>query len=226
MSNVRRTTAERLSHAWSTIPHVTQFDKADITDLERWRREFGEKVAASGAKLTVTAVVLKVAAAALKVFPQFNASVDMAGKEVIFKHYYHVGVAVDTDRGLLVPVVRDVDKKNIVELAVELGRTAEQARSGKITPDEMQGGCFTVSNLGGIGGTAFAPIVNPPQVAILGVARGAMEPVFDGGEFKPRLMMPLALSYDHRQIDGADGARFLRWVAQALENPFLLLLEG
>ena len=226
MSNVRRTTAERLSHAWATIPHVTQFDKADITDLERWRREFGERAAASGAKLTVTAVVLKVAAAALKVFPQFNASIDMAGKEVIFKHYYHVGVAVDTDRGLLVPVVRDVDKKNIVELAVELSRTAEQARSGKITPDEMQGGCFTVSNLGGIGGTAFAPIVNPPQVAILGVARGALEPVFADGEFKPRLMMPLALSYDHRQIDGADGARFLRWVAQALENPFLLLLEG
>jgi pyruvate dehydrogenase E2 component (dihydrolipoamide acetyltransferase) len=226
MSNVRRTTAERLSHAWSTIPHVTQFDKADITDLERWRREFAEKATASGAKLTVTAVVLKVAAAALKVFPQFNASIDMASKEVIFKHYYHVGVAVDTDRGLLVPVVRDVDKKNIVELAVELSRMAEQARSGKITPDEMQGGCFTVSNLGGIGGTAFAPIVNPPQVAILGVARGALEPVFAEGEFKPRLMMPLALSYDHRQIDGADGARFLRWVAQALENPFLLLLEG
>lgn len=226
MSNVRRTTAERLSHAWATIPHVTQFDKADITDLERWRREFAEKAAASGAKLTVTAVVLKVAAAALKVFPQFNASIDMAGKEVIFKHYYHVGVAVDTDRGLLVPVVRDVDKKNIVELAVELSRMAEQARSGKITPEEMQGGCFTVSNLGGIGGTGFAPIVNPPQVAILGVARGALEPVFAEGEFKPRLMMPLALSYDHRQIDGADGARFLRWVAQALENPFLLLLEG
>ena len=226
MSNVRRTTAERLSHAWATIPHVTQFDKADITDLERWRREFAEKAAASGAKLTVTAVVLKVAAAALKVFPQFNTSIDMAGKEVVFKQYYHVGVAVDTDRGLLVPVVRDVDKKNIVELAVELSRMAEQARSGKISPEEMQGGCFTVSNLGGIGGTAFAPIVNPPQVAILGVARGAMEPVFSEGEFKPRLMMPLALSYDHRQIDGADGARFLRWVAQALENPFLLLLEG
>ncbi len=226
MSNVRRVTAERLSHAWSTIPHVTQFDKADITDLERWRREFGEKAEAAGAKLTVTAVILKVAAAALKVFPQFNASIDMAGKEVIFKHYYHIGVAVDTDRGLLVPVVRDVDKKNIVELAVELSRTAEKARAGKITPDEMQGGCFTVSNLGGIGGTAFAPIVNPPEVAILGVARGACEPVFAEGEFKPRLMMPLALSYDHRQIDGADGARFLRWVARALENPFLLLLEG
>ena len=226
MSNVRRVTAERLSHAWSTIPHVTQFDKADITDVERWRREFGEKAAAAGAKLTVTAVILKVAAAALKVFPQFNTSIDMAGKEVIFKHYYHIGVAVDTDRGLLVPVVRDVDKKNIVELAVELSRTAEKARAGKITPDDMHGGCFTVSNLGGIGGTAFAPIVNPPQVAILGVARGAREPVFAEGEFKPRLMMPLALSYDHRQIDGADGARFLRWVAQALENPFLLLLEG
>ena len=226
MSNLRRTAAERLSHAWSTIPHVTQFDKADITDLERWRREFGDKAAAAGAKLTVTAVVLKVAAAALKVFPQFNASIDMAGKEVIFKHYYHVGVAVDTERGLLVPVVRDVDKKNIVELAVDLSLAAEKARTGKITPDDMQGGCFTVSNLGGIGGTAFAPIVNPPQVAILGVARGALEPVFAEGEFRPRMMMPLALSYDHRQIDGADGARFLRWVAQALENPFLLLLEG
>ena len=226
MSNVRRVTAERLQLAWSTVPQVTQFDKADVTDVERWRKEYGKKAEEAGAKLTPTAIILKVAASALRLFPQFNASVDMANREVIYKKYCHVGVAVDTERGLLVPVVRDADRKNIVELAVELGQLAEKARARRLSPDDMQGGCFTVSNLGGIGGTGFAPIINPPEVAILGVARGAYEPVFVDGEFKPRMMMPLSLSYDHRLIDGADGARFLRWVAQALENPFLLLLEG
>ena len=226
MSNVRRVTAERLQLAWSTVPQVTQFDKADVTDVERWRKEYGKKAEAAGAKLTPTAIILKVAASALGLFPQFNASVDMANREVIYKKYCHIGVAVDTERGLLVPVVRDVDRKNVVELAVELGQLAEKARARKLAPDDMQGGCFTVSNLGGIGGTGFAPIINPPEVAILGVARGAYEPVFIDGEFKPRMMMPLSLSYDHRLIDGADGARFLRWVAQALENPFLLILEG
>ena len=226
MSNVRRITAERLSYAWTTIPHVTQFDKADTTDLEGWRKQFAKKAEAAGGKLTPTAIILKVVAAALRAFPQFNASIDMADREVIYKKYCHIGVAVDTDRGLLVPVVRDVDQKNIIELAVELGEIAQKARDRKLAPEDMQGGCFTISNLGGIGGTGFAPIVNPPEVAILGVARGAYEPVFSEGEFVPRLLMPLSLSYDHRLIDGAEGARFLRWVCEALENPFLLVLEG
>ena len=226
MSNVRRTTAARLSQAWSTIPHVTQFDKADVTELEKARKGFSKRVEAAGGKLTPAAIVLKVVASALKVFPQFSASIDMANQEVIYKRYCHIGVAVDSDRGLLVPVVRNVDQKNLIELAVELGEIAAKARSKKLRPDDMQGGCFTVSNLGSIGGTGFAPIVNPPEVAILGVARSAQEPVFVDDIFQPRLMMPLSLSYDHRLIDGADGARFLRWVAEALENPLLILLEG
>ncbi len=226
MSNVRRVTAERLSSAWATIPHVTQFDKADITDLEMWRKQYGKKAEAAGGKLTPTAIILKMVAAALKTFPQFNASIDMAAREIVYKKYCHIGVAVDTDRGLLVPVVRDVDRKNIIELAVELGEIAVKARDRKLSPDEMQGGCFTISNLGGIGGIGFTPIVNPPEVAILGVARGGLEPVHMDGQFQPRMMLPLSLSYDHRLIDGADGARFLRWLAEALANPFLTLLEG
>ena len=226
MSNVRRTTAVRLSQAWATIPHVTQFDKADVTELEIARKKFAKKVEAAGGKLTPAAIVLKVVASALKVFPQFSASIDMANQEVIYKRYAHIGVAVDTDRGLLVPVVRNVDRKNLIELALELGEIAAKARGKKLRPDDMQGGCFTVSNLGSIGGTGFAPIVNPPEVAILGVARSVQEPVFLDGEFKPRLMMPLSLSYDHRLIDGADGARFLRWISEALENPLLILLES
>ena len=226
MSNVRRVTAERLLQAWTTIPQVTQFDKADITEVEQWRKEFGKRAEAAGGKLTLTAILLTVAAAALRRFPQFNASLDMARNEVVYKQYCHIGVAVDTDRGLLVPVVRDVDQKNIVQLAVELAQLAEKARTKKLSPDDMQGGCFTISNLGGIGGTGFTPIVNPPEVAILGVARGAFEPVWNGTEFRPRLLVPLSMSYDHRLIDGADGIRFLRWLAEALQNPFVLLLEG
>ncbi|MCC7260878.1 MAG: dihydrolipoyllysine-residue acetyltransferase [Candidatus Latescibacteria bacterium] len=226
MSNVRRVTAERLLQAWTTIPQVTQFDKADITEVEQWRKEYGKRAEAAGGKLTLTAILLKVAAAALRRFPQFNASLDMARNEVVYKQYVNIGVAVDTDRGLLVPVVRDVDQKNIVQLAVELAQLAEKARTKKLSPDDMQGGCFTISNLGGIGGTGFTPIVNPPEVAILGVARGAFEPVWKGSEFKPRLLVPLSMSYDHRLIDGADGIRFLRWLAEALQNPFVLLLEG
>jgi pyruvate dehydrogenase E2 component (dihydrolipoamide acetyltransferase) len=227
MSGIRRATARHMDIAWSTIPQVTQFDKADVTDLENLRRRFGGKVEEAGGKLTITAILLKVAAAALKEFPQFNASIDMAREELVYKQYYHIGVAVDTDRGLLVPVIRDVDQKNIIELAVELGEFAEKARSGKLSLDEMQGGSFTITNLGGIGGTNFTPIVNLPEVAILGVARGRQEPVLnDSGQFEPRLMLPLALSYDHRLIDGADGARFLRWVVEYLEQPFLTALQG
>ena len=226
MSNIRKKTAEHLSYAWSVIPHVTQFEKADITELEKIRKQFKGLVEAAGAKLTPTAILLKVVAAALKQFPQFNASIDMDKKEVIYKKYYNVGVAVDTDRGLLVPVIRDVDKKNIVQLSIELGEMAKKARDKKLGLDDMQGGNFSISNLGGIGGTYFTPIVNSPEVAILGVSKGNYEPVYQDGQFVPRLMMPLSLSYDHRIIDGADAIRFLRWVVDALENPFKLILEG
>ncbi len=226
MSNVRRVTARHMAGVWGTIPHVTQFDKADVTDLEAWRRKYGKTVEAAGGKLTPTAIAMKVAAAALSKFPAFNASIDVGSEEVVFKKYINIGVAVDTERGLLVPVVRDVDRKNILELSVELTEISARARSGKLGIEEMQGGTFTISNLGGIGGTSFTPLVNAPEVAILGIARSSQEPVLVDGEFAPRLMMPLALSYDHRLIDGADGARFLRWFCDALENPFLLALGG
>lgn len=226
MTNVRRKTAEHLSYAWSTIPHVTQFDKADITELEKLRKQFGKKAEEAGGKLTVTAILLKVIASALKVFPQFNASIDTEKKEIIYKKYFNIGLAVDTDRGLLVPVIKDVDKKNIIQLAAELNEISKKARDKKLTIEEMQGGNFSISNLGGIGGTYFTPIVNSPEVAILGVSRGSYEQVYKDGEFVPRLMLPLSLSYDHRIIDGADAARFIRWVSTALENPFVLSLEG
>ncbi len=226
MSSVRSKTAKHLSYAWATIPHVTQHDKADITELEKLRKQYGKKAEAAGGKLTVTAVLLKIISAALKAFPQFNASVDMENSEVIYKKYYNIGVAVDTDRGLLVPVVRDVDKKNIIELAAELNDLAEKARNKKLSLEDMQGGNISISNLGGIGGTAFTPVVNSPEVAVLGVSRARMEPVYMNRNFEPRLMLPLSLSYDHRLIDGADAARFLRWVAEAVEQPFLIVLEG
>lgn len=226
MSNIRRKTAEHLSYAWATVPHVTQFDKADITELENLRKQFGKKVEAAGGKLTVTGILVKVIASAMKVFPQFNSSVDMEKSEVIYKKYINIGIAVDTDRGLLVPVIRDADKKNITQISVDLAEVSKKARDKKLSLEDMQGGCFTISNLGGIGGTYFTPIVNSPEVAILGVSKSAYEPVYIDGEFNPRLMMPLSLSYDHRIIDGADAIRFLRWVVNALENPFLLSLEG
>jgi pyruvate dehydrogenase E2 component (dihydrolipoamide acetyltransferase) len=224
MRNIRRVTAERLSTAWATIPHVTQCDKSDITALEQLRQKYAKNAEKAGGKLTITAIALKVIAGALKTFPQFNSSVDMAGQSIVLKKYVHIGVAVDTDRGLIVPVIRDVDTKGIVQLSVELAQFAEKTKAGKLTPAEMQGGSFTISNLGGIGGTYFTPIVNAPEVAILGMSRAVTEPVWNGTAFEPRLMMPLSLSYDHRVIDGADGARFLRWVCEAFENPFLLSL--
>jgi len=226
MSNVRKKTAEHLSYAWSTIPHVTQFDKADITDLEKMRKQFAKKAESAGGKLTVTAILMKVIASALKVFPQFNASIDMDKKEIIYKDYFNIGIAVDTEKGLIVPVVRDVDQKNILDLSKDLTEISVKARNKKVTIEDMQGGSFTISNLGGIGGTSFTPIVNAPEVAIVGVSRGRYEPVYIDGEFVPRMMLPLSLSYDHRIIDGADAARFIRWVSSALEQPFLLSLEG
>jgi pyruvate dehydrogenase E2 component (dihydrolipoamide acetyltransferase) len=227
MSNIRRATSNQMVYAWSS-PHVTQFDKADIVELEGLRKRFGKRLEKDGVKLTVTAILLKITAAALKQFPQFNASVDAANDQVILKKYYHIGVAVDTERGLVVPVIRDVDRKNIFELAIELNQMAQKARDRKLGLDDMQGGTFTISNLGGIGGTNFTPIINAPEVAILGVARGGIEPVYnkESESFEPRLMMPLALSYDHRLIDGAAGARFLRWVCEALENPLMMSLQS
>ena len=226
LSGIRRATAEQMARSWSTIPHVTQFDKADITELEKLRKQYGKQAEAAGAKLTVTAIILKVVAGALKKFPQFNSSLDLGSNEQVFKNYYNIGVAVDTPRGLMVPIVRDADKLNIVEIAVELSKIAERARDKKTTLEEMQGGTFTITNLGGIGGTAFTPIVNAPEVAILGLSRGGYEPFWNGQAFEPRMMLPLSLSYDHRVIDGADGARFLRWICNALEQPFLMSLEG
>ncbi|MDQ3488273.1 MAG: 2-oxo acid dehydrogenase subunit E2 [Acidobacteriota bacterium] len=224
MSNIRRKTAEHLGHAWHVIPHVTQHDKADITALEALRKQHGPQAEKADGKLTMTAIALKIVAAAIRKFPQFNASIDQARNEIIYKKSVHLGVAADTERGLLVPVVRDVDRKGIFELAAELAKLSEKARAGKLSLDEMQGGGMTITNLGGIGGTSFTPIVNWPEVAILGISRGAQEPVWDGSSFQPRLMLPLSLSYDHRVIDGADAARFLRWVADAFEQPFILSL--
>jgi pyruvate dehydrogenase E2 component (dihydrolipoamide acetyltransferase) len=226
MRGVRRKTAEHLREAWITIPHVTQQDRADITELEQLRAKFAPRAEEAGGKMTVTAIALKVCASALKVFPQFNASIDMEKEEIVYKQYINIGVAADTDRGLLVPVIRDVDKKNIVELAAELSQLSKKARDKKLTPDQMEGGTFTITNLGGIGGTAFTPIVNHPEVAILGLSRGRMEPEWINGKFEPRLILPLSLSYDHRLIDGADAARFLCWIAEAFEQPFLLSVQG
>lgn len=226
MRGVRRKTAEHMWEAWSAIPHVTQQDKADITELEQLRQRFGPKAAEAGGKMTVTAIALKVCASALKIFPQFNASIDMEKEEIVYKQYINIGVAVDTDRGLLVPVIRDVDKKNIVELAAELTQLSKKARDKKLAPNDMEGGTFTITNLGGIGGTGFSPIVNYPEVAILGLSRSSMEPVWINNKFEPRQVLPLSLSYDHRLIDGADAARFLRWIAEAFEQPFLLSVQG
>jgi pyruvate dehydrogenase E2 component (dihydrolipoamide acetyltransferase) len=223
---VRRKTAEHLTAAWTTIPHVTQHGLADITDLEALRKRYAKAIEDAGGSLTLTAIAVKVVAAALKAFPQFNASIDLASEELVLKKYVNIGIAVDTDRGLLVPVIRDVDTKSIKQVAIELPQLAEKARTRKIALEEMQGACFSVSNLGGIGGSFFTPIVNAPEVAILGISRARMEPVYADGQFVPRLMMPLSLSYDHRVIDGADGARFLRWVTEALEQPFVLALHS
>ncbi len=226
LNAVRRASAAHLTAVWQTVPAVTQQDKADVTELERLRKHYGARAEAAGGKLTVTAILVKVVAAALKVFPQFNASIDLPRAEVVYKRYYHVGIAVDTERGLLVPVIRDADQLNIIAIARALGELSARARARKLTLAEMQGGTFTISNLGGIGGSHFTPIINAPEAAILGVSRASWEPVWQDGAFVPRLRLPLSLTYDHRLIDGADGIRFLRWVVEALEQPLLLALEG
>jgi len=231
MSNIRRKTAEHLSIAWQA-PHVTQHDKADITALEAFRAAFGPRVEKAGGKLTVTAILIKICAAAIQRYPQFASSVDMANDAVVYKKYMNIGVAVDTPNGLLVPVIRDVDRKTITEIAADLAALSQKARDKKLSLDDMSGGVFSISNLGGIGGTSFTPIINQPEVAILGVSRTVKEPVWrpssslgnGSGAFEPRDMLPLSLSYDHRVIDGADAARFIRLVAEALEQPLTLML--
>ncbi len=221
MSNIRKKTSSHLSHAWNAIPHVTQFGEADITELEELRKKYSTP----DNKLTITPFIMRVVAAALKQFPQFNASIDTANNEIVYKKYTHIGVAVDTENGLLVPVIRDVDQKSITQLSKELTAAAQKARDKKLALDDMKGGCFTITNLGSLGASYFTPIINWPEVAILGVCRAAMKTDFRDGACHPRLMLPLSLSYDHRVIDGADGARFMKWMCDAIEQPFLLELN-
>jgi pyruvate dehydrogenase E2 component (dihydrolipoamide acetyltransferase) len=221
MSAIRRATARQMSLSWSIVPHVTQSDLSDITDFETFR-----KSQTKGPKLTISAFAMKAVVVLLKEYPVFNSSIDVAGNQIIHKKFYNIGVAVDTENGLLVPVIRDVDKKSIAELAEELTSIAERARQRKLDSKDLTGGTFTITNLGGIGGTGFTPIVNYPEVAILGISRGRLEPVVHNGEIVPRLMMPLSLSYDHRVIDGAIAARFTRRLAEMLENPYQLLIHA
>jgi pyruvate dehydrogenase E2 component (dihydrolipoamide acetyltransferase) len=225
LTALRRAVAANLSHAWSEIPQVTHHDHADVTETEKMRQKYSERVEAAGGKLTVTALAIHIASSALRKFPQVNASIDVAREEVIFKKYIHVGVAVDTERGLVVPVIRNTDHLSISEIAVQLTEVAAKARDGRLSRDDLEGGTFTVTNLGGIGGTSFTPIVPWPQVAILGLSRSRFEPVWNGEAFEPRLFLPLSLSYDHRLVDGADAARFLRFVAESFEHPLLMALE-
>jgi pyruvate dehydrogenase E2 component (dihydrolipoamide acetyltransferase) len=218
LSRIQKISGANLHRNWVTIPHVTQFDEADITEMEAFRKQLGAEYAKQNIKITPLAFMLKAAATALLKFPKFNSSLDASGENLIYKQYVHIGVAVDTPDGLVVPVLRDVDKKGIVQLAQELGEISAKAREKKITAADMQGGCFTISSLGGIGGTAFTPIINAPEVAILGVSRSSMKPVYQDGEFVPRLMLPLSVSYDHRVIDGAAAARFTAYLAQVLSD--------
>ncbi len=228
LRSVRKATAKHMALAWSQIPHVTHQDVVDITDMEAFRKKHKADVEAQGGALSLTVFVLKAAVAALKAFPLFNSSLDMESKEIILKRYYHIAVAVDTERGLLVPVIRNVDRKSITELAVELNDLAGRTREGKVDRDEMAGGAFTITNIGALGGTGFAPIVNYPQVAILGMAQARLQPVVKGDlnnyKIAPRLMMPLIIGFDHRVVDGADAARFLNMIKSALEDPEKLMM--
>ncbi len=228
LRSVRRTIAKHLSIAWSQIPHVTHADTADLTELEAFRRKHKQQVEAQGGALTLTVFAMKAAAAALKKFPRFNSSLDMESEEIIIKHYHNIGFAVDTDRGLLVSVVRDVDCKSIFDLAIELKALAEKTRQGKATNEDMSGGTFTITNIGSLGGTGFTPIINYPEVAILGMAQARFQPVVVGDEknheIVPRLMLPLNITIDHRVLDGAEAARFLNMIIEELENPENLLM--
>ncbi|MCK9490010.1 MAG: dihydrolipoyllysine-residue acetyltransferase [Xanthomonadales bacterium] len=224
LSRIKKISGANLARNWAMIPHVTQFDEADITGLEALRVQLNKEHAKAGIKLTLLAFLMKAVVAGLKKFPEFNASLDADGEALVLKKYFHIGFAADTPNGLVVPVIRDVDRKGIIELAEETSELAAKARDGKLGPAQMSGGCFSISSLGGIGGTAFTPIINAPEVAILGVSRSAMKPVWNGDKFKPRLMLPMSLSYDHRVIDGAAAARFSAWLAQVLADMRRVLL--
>ncbi len=224
LSKINKLTGQFLHRNWVTIPHVTQFDEADITDMETFRKGMAAEYKEKGIKITPLVFLMKAVVSALKEFPRFNSSLDSSGENLIMKSYFNVGIAIDTPDGLVVPVVQDVDRKSLVDLAVELGEISIKAREKKLKPSDMQGGSITISSLGGIGGTKFTPIVNAPEVAILGVSRSKMQPVWNGEEFEPRLMLPLSLSYDHRVIDGADGARFTSFLSRVLSDTRRLLL--
>ena len=226
ITNIRRKIAENLTISWHVAPAVTQFDLADISEIEAARKRIVEGIAKGSPKITMTVLAVKAVVAALKEFPNFNSSLDVAGGQQILKQYYHVGIAVDTERGLVVPVIRDADRKSIRDLAKDIAELAEKARTNKLTIDEMRGGTFTITNLGGIGGTAFSPIINYPEVAILGMARSSLQPVVRDGKVETRLMLPLCLTYDHRVIDGADGARFTTRLVQLFSDPLRLLMES
>ena len=218
LSRIKKISGPNLHRNWVMIPHVTQFEEADITELEEFRKTSNDSLGKSGVKLTMLAFVIKASVSALKKFPAFNSSLDANGENLILKQYYNIGFAADTPNGLVVPVIKNADKKGIVEIAKEMGELSAQAREGKLKPADMQGASFTISSLGGIGGTAFTPIINAPEVAILGLSKSTMKPVWNGKEFVPRLMMPLSLSYDHRVVDGAMGARFAVYLAESLAD--------
>ncbi len=223
LTRIQRISGARLQASWLNLPHVTQHEEADITDLEIARVALKAKASQEGVRLTPLAFIIKACVLALKKFPRFNASLDAAGENLVFKKYFHLGFAADTPEGLVVPVIRDADRKNLFEIARTLAELSEKARAGKLTAAEMQGGSFTVSSLGGIGGTAFTPIINAPEVAILGVSRSSQKPLFQQGVFVPRLMLPLSLSYDHRVIDGAEAARFVVFLSGTLSDVKALL---
>lgn len=218
LSRIQKISGAHLHRSWVTVPHVTQFDDADITELESFRKSLAGEAEKKAVRLTALVFLMKAVVSALREFPNFNASLDASGENLVMKKYFHIGIAVDTPNGLVVPVVRDVDQKGLFELAAELGALSARARDGKLSPTDMQGGCFTISSLGGIGGTNFTPIVNAPEVAILGVSRSKMQPVYIDGEFVPRLILPLGLSYDHRVIDGAQAARFSNFLSQVISD--------
>jgi pyruvate dehydrogenase E2 component (dihydrolipoamide acetyltransferase) len=224
LSRIKKISGANLARNWAMIPHVTQHDDADITDLEDLRVALNKENEKAGIKLTMLAFLMKAVVQGLKKYPDFNASLDAEGANLVLKKYFHIGFAADTPNGLVVPVVRDVDKKGVIEIAQETSELAKKARDGKLGPAEMSGGCFSISSLGGIGGTGFTPIVNAPEVAILGVSKSAMKPVWDGAQFAPRLILPLSLSYDHRVIDGAAAARFTAYLAQLLADMRRVLL--
>ncbi|MCP4878011.1 MAG: dihydrolipoyllysine-residue acetyltransferase [Gammaproteobacteria bacterium] len=224
LSRIQKISGAHLHRSWVTVPHVTQFDDADITELEAFRKSLAKEAEKKSVRLTPLIFLMKAVVSALQEFPNFNASLDASGENLVMKKYFHIGIAVDTPNGLVVPVVRDVDQKGLFELAAELGEVSIRARDGKLSPSDMQGGCFTISSLGGIGGTYFTPIVNAPEVAILGVSRSKMQPVYIDGEFEPRLILPMGLSYDHRVIDGAQAARFTTFLSQVISDIRRILL--